>query len=79
MLDSQFNQENPNPVWNNDITYIWMSKGFVYLINIIDLNFYKLIAWTLSQSSVVFCIIDDAVTKVKTRHEPTLPLILNSG
>jgi putative transposase len=47
----------PNQVWAADITYIPMSKGFCYLVAILDVFSRKLLAWRLSNTlEVRFCL-----------------------
>ena len=58
ILDEQFNPERPNAVWCSDITYIWTIDGFVYLTSIMDLYSRKIIAWTLSKTLEVSCVIE---------------------
>jgi len=40
----------PNQVWEVDITYVPMAKGFMYLTEIIDVFSRKIVAWGLSNS-----------------------------
>lgn len=75
ILDEQFALERPNAVWCSDITYIWTTDGFVYLTSIMDLYSRKIIAWTLSRTLEVSCVID-TINKAKTRRNMELPLIL---
>ena len=77
ILDEQFNPDRPNAVWCSDITYIWTIEGFVYLTSIMDLFSRKIIAWTLSKTMEVSCVID-AINKAKARRNTDLPLILHS-
>lgn len=77
ILDEQFNPERPNAVWCSDITYIWTLDGFVYLTSIMNLYSRKIIAWTLSDSMEVSCVID-TVNKAKARRNTDLPLICHS-
>ncbi|WP_099466477.1 IS3 family transposase [Konateibacter massiliensis] len=77
ILDEQFNPDRPNAVWCTDITYIWTVDGFVYLTSIMDLYSRKIIAWTLSETLEVSCVID-AITKAKARRKTDLPLIIHS-
>ena len=77
ILDEQFNPDRPNAVWCSDITYIWTWNGFVYLTSIMDLYSRKIIAWTLTDSMEVSCVID-TVNKAKARRNTDLPLILHS-
>ena len=77
VLDEQFNPDRPNAVWCTDITYIWTRDGFVYLTSIMDLYSRKIIAWNLTDSMKVSCVID-CVQKAKSRRNTELPLILHS-
>lgn len=77
ILDEQFNPERPNAVWCSDITYIWTTDGFVYLTSIMDLYSRKIIAWTLSKTLEVSCVIN-TINKAKARRNTELPLILHS-
>lgn len=73
----QFTPDRPNAVWCSDITYIWTTDGFVYLTSIMDLFSRKIIAWTLSQTLEVSCVID-TISKAKARRSTKLPLIIHS-
>ena len=77
ILNEQFNPDRPNAVWCTDITYIWTVEGFVYLTSIMDLYSRKIIAWTLSETMEVSCVID-TVNKATARRNTDLPLILHS-
>ena len=77
ILDEQFTPERPNAVWCSDITYIWTTDGFVYLTSIMDLFSRKIIAWTLSQTLEVSCVIN-TINKAKARRNTELPLIIHS-
>ena len=77
ILDEQFNPERPNEVWCSDITYIWTSDGFTYRTSIMDLFSRKIIAWMLSDSMEVSCVIE-TVNIAKTTRNITQPLIIHS-
>ena len=77
ILDEQFNPDHPNTVWCSDITYIWTIDGFVYLTSIMDLFSRKIIAWTLSETLEVSCVID-TINKAKARRNIDQPLIIHS-
>lgn len=77
ILDEQFNPDRPNAVWCSDITYIWTLDGFVYLTSIMDLYARKIIAWTLSTTMEVSCVIN-TINKAKERRNSELPLIIHS-
>lgn len=72
ILNEQFNPERPNAVWCSDITYIWTTEGFYYLTSIMDLFSRKIIAWTLSDSLGVVCVID-TINKAKARRNAEQP------
>jgi putative transposase len=57
----------PNQVWAMDITYIPMSRGFVYLAAVVDWFSRKILAWRLSITlEIEFCI--EAVKEALARH-----------
>ena len=77
ILDEQFNPDRPNAVWCSDITYIWTIDGLVYLTSVMDLFSRKIIAWTLSETLEVSCVID-TINKAKARRNIDQPLIIHS-
>lgn len=77
ILDEKFNPDRPNAVWCTDITYIWTCAGFVYLTSVMDLYARKIIAWTLSDTMEVSCVID-TINKAKARRSTIEPLIIHS-
>ncbi|HBF78051.1 MAG TPA: IS3 family transposase [Clostridiaceae bacterium] len=77
ILGEQFNPDTPNAVWCTDITYIWTDAGFVYLTSIMDLYSRKIIAWTLSESLEVSCVID-TINKAKRNRKIVNPVIIHS-
>lgn len=65
----------PNQVWSTDITYIRLSRGFVYLVAIIDWYSRKVLAWRLSNTmDAGFCV--DCLEEASTNYGP--PEIFNS-
>ena len=77
ILNEQFNPEHPDAVWCSDITYIWTFEGFVYLTSIMDLYSRKIIAWTLSNTLEVSCVIE-TINKAKAKRKIEEPLIMHS-
>lgn len=77
VLNQNFNPDKPNTAWCTDITYIWTIDGFVYLTSIMDLFSRKIIAWTLSKSLEVSCVIE-TINKAKARRKLENPLIIHS-
>ena len=67
--------DSPNQVWATDITYIPMSKGFVYLVAIIDWYSRRVLAWRLSNTmDTSFC--KDALEEAIETYGP--PDIFNT-
>ena len=49
--------DRPNQVWSTDITYVPMTKGFMYLVAIMDWHTRKVLSWRVSNSmDTHFCI-----------------------
>jgi putative transposase len=67
--------DRPNQVWATDITYIPMSKGFLYLVAIVDWRSRKVLAWRLSNTLFAdFCV--EALEEALARYGR--PEIFNS-
>jgi putative transposase len=64
-----------NHVWCADITYIPMSKGFLYLVTVMDWYSRKVLSWRLSNTmDTAFCL--EALEEALDRYGP--PEIFNS-
>jgi len=49
--------ERPNQVWAADITYIPMSRGFMYLVAVMDWHSRKILSWRISNTlDTDFCV-----------------------
>jgi len=67
--------EQPNEAWAMDITYIPMSRGFVYLAAVLDWASRKILAWRVSISmSTDFCV--EAVEEAMAKYGK--PVIFNT-
>lgn len=77
VLNEQFNPSAPNGVWCTDITYLWTNTGFVYLTGIMDLYYRKIIAWTLTETLAVPCVID-TINKANKNRELANSVIIHS-
>ena len=58
--------ERPNQVWCTDISYIPMSRGFLYLCAVLDWATRKVLAWRLSNTLTTdFCLeaVEEAIAK----------------
>lgn len=63
--------ERVNQVWSTDITYVRLSKGFVYLVAIIDWFSRYVLSWELSVSlDTSFCI--SALEKALLKERPEI-------
>lgn len=61
----------PNQVWSTDITYIPMSRGYMYLVAIIDWYSRYVLSWKLSNTmDVGFCL--DALEEALKPGKPTI-------
>lgn len=51
------NINRPNQVWAADITYVPMSRGFMYLVAVMDWNSRKVLSWRVSNTlDADFCV-----------------------
>ena len=49
--------DHPNQVWTADITYIPMSRGFMYLVAMMDWHSRKVLSWRISNTlDANFCV-----------------------
>jgi len=47
----------PNQIWSTDITYLRLTRGFAYLVAVIDWYSRKVLSWRISNSmEAVFCV-----------------------
>ena len=61
------NIDRPNQVWAADITYIPMSRGFMYLVAVMDWHSRKVLSWRLSNTMESdFCV--DALEEAMSRY-----------
>jgi putative transposase len=61
----------PNQVWASDITYLPMSKGFLYLVAVIDWNSRYILSWRLSNTmDDEFCV--DALNESLSKGKPEI-------
>ena len=61
--------ERPNQVWAADITYIPMSRGFMYLVAVMDWHSRKVLSWRVSNTlDADFCVeaLQEAISRYGT-------------
>ena len=69
------NIDRPNQVWCSDITYIPMSRGFLYLVAVMDWYSHRALSWRLSNTlDGEFCLA--ALEEALLQHGP--PEIFNT-
>lgn len=67
--------DRPNKAWSIDITYIPMSKGFMYMVAVMDIYSRKILSWGISNSmEAKWCI--DVVQQAVDNYG--VPEIINS-
>jgi len=60
------NSDRPNQVWATDITYVPMSRGFMYLVAVMDWHSRKVLSWRLSNTlDTDFCVeaLEEAINR----------------
>lgn len=63
--------ERPNQVWSTDITYIRLTRGFIYLVAILDWYSRYVLAWAVSVTlDLSFCL--EAVERALTLGQPEI-------
>jgi putative transposase len=50
LLERVFFAYRPNQKWVGDITYIWTTRGWVYLAQYVDLCTHKVVGWAMSKN-----------------------------
>jgi transposase InsO family protein len=50
VLARQFHAVRPDEVWTSDITYVWTSEGWLYLVVFLDLYSRLVVGWAVSES-----------------------------
>ena len=66
------NVTRPNQVWQTDITYIPLRRGFMYMIAIIDVYSRKIVGWNLSNTMSAEWCTQVLETAIKTHGQPQI-------
>ena len=77
IVNGEFKPERKNKIWVTDITYIWTTKGFVYLSSIMELYSRKIISWEVSDKLGVELVIK-TIRRAKSIRKIDRPLIIHS-
>ena len=76
-LKQDFDFQQPNQAWVQDITYIWTSQGWLYLAVLIDLYSRKVVGWSMG-SRMKAQLVCDALTMAIWQRQPKAGLIVHS-
>ena len=76
-LEQNFDVEQPNQAWLQDITYIWTSEGWLYLAIVIDLYSRKVVGWSMG-TRMKAQLVCDALTMAMWQRKPKAGLIVHS-
>ncbi|ASP49045.1 IS3 family transposase [Cognaticolwellia beringensis] len=76
-LEQDFDVQQPNQAWVQDITYIWTSEGWLYLAIVIDLYSRKVVGWSMG-SRMKAQLVCDALTMAMWQRKAKAGLIVHS-
>ncbi len=76
-LEQNFDVQQPDQAWVQDITYIWTSEGWLYLAIVIDLYSRKVIGWSMG-TRMKAQLVCDALTMAMWQRKPKAGLIVHS-
>jgi transposase InsO family protein len=76
-LEQNFDVQQPDQAWVQDITYIWTSEGWLYLAIVIDLYSRKVVGWSMG-TRMKAQLVCDALTMAMWQRKPKAGLIVHS-
>jgi putative transposase len=77
VLNRQFEFDQPNQAYVQDITYIWTQEGWLYLATVIDLFSRRVVGWSMG-SRMNAQLVCDALKMAIWQRRPTAGLIVHS-
>ena len=77
LLNRQFRVNTPDCVYCGDITYIWTSKGWLYLAVVLDLFSRQVVGWSMS-NRITKKLVMNALNMAIWRRRPASGLIFHS-
>ncbi|MFO8163787.1 MAG: IS3 family transposase, partial [Desulfatiglandales bacterium] len=77
LLDRRFNVTKPDRAWVSDVTYVWTTKGWLYLAVIIDLFSRRVVGWSM-KNRITRKLVIDALQMAVWRRRPGNGLIFHS-
>ena len=75
ILERNFDVSKPDQVWTSDITYIWTSEGWLYLVVILDLYSRMVVGWTVSETLTAEFVARAFLLAQQRRAEKVSPLV----
>ncbi len=77
LLAQDFEANQPNEKWCQDITYLWTTEGWLYLAVVIDLFSRQVIGWSMSERMTA-TLVCDALKMALFRRKLTQGVIVHS-
>jgi putative transposase len=77
VLDREFNVNEPDIAYVQDITYIWTQEGWLYLAVVIDLFSRRVVGWSMG-SRMKAQLVCDAINMAVWQRKPKPGLIVHS-
>jgi transposase InsO family protein len=77
VLNRQFDVEQPDQVYVEDITYLWTQEGWLYLAVVIDLYARKVVGWSMG-SRMTTRLVTDALMMAIWQRRPKAGLVVHS-
>lgn len=68
LLHRGFEVDEPNKVWTEDITYIWIREEWLYLAMIIDLYSHMVVSWSIADNMRTELPLEALDRAIKLRH-----------
>ena len=77
LLERDFTADAPNEVWTSDLTYVWTSEGWLYLVVILDLFSRRVVGWAADRHMRTELVLE-ALEGAVRRRRPSNGLILHT-
>ena len=77
LLQQSFEVNEPNKVWVTDITYIWTTEGWLYLVVVLDLYARKIVGWQAADHMRKELVLNALKMAIESR-KPSEGLIVHS-
>ena len=77
VLDQKFDAKRPNESWVSNITYIWISEGWLYLAGVKDLHTRELVSYAINKCMTADLVCSALSMAIKNKR-PSQGLIVHS-